>query len=82
MRLEISQVIGLIGTGLIVIGALFTVVLPQVGIPTWTGVSFFAFLFFVAGGILFWVGVLWTWVVGIARATRAWDSVPSQRIRR
>lgn len=51
------QILGLVGIGLMAIGAVLAVVLPQLSPPIDTplGVSWALFL---VGGLLFWIGVI------------------------
>ncbi len=73
MRMWLSQAIGLVGIALVLLGGLISNVFPQIG-PTST--SYGAGLpLFLIGSVVVWIGILGSWVQGIARATRAWDEV-------
>ncbi len=73
MRIGPFEVIGLLGIGLVIVGGLLSVVVPQVGLGVTTfglGVPLLGI-----GGVVLWVGIIGAWIQGIARATRAWDEV-------
>ncbi len=70
-----AQRLGLFGLLLIVVGAFVAVVLPYLGIDLGGERAALAFSFFALGGVIFWVGVIWAWVGGMADATRVWDEM-------
>ena len=73
--MKTAQRVGLFGLLVIVVAALIAVVLPQFCIDMGGGRTALALSLFALGGVIFWVGVAWTWVGGMANATRARDDV-------
>lgn len=70
-----AQKVGVSGIVLIAAGGIFTVVLSQMGM-TFGGAGYvLGVALFGVGEALFFIGVVWAWVVGLAGATRAWDAV-------
>ncbi len=75
MHAKTAQKVGVSGVLLIVVGAIFTVLLSQMGV-TFGGACYqLGLSLFGVGGALFFIGVVWAWVAGLADAMRAWDSI-------
>ncbi len=73
--MKTGQKVGVSGLAIFLLGVALSALLPWAGVNLGGTGYMMALLFSGIGGALFFLGVVWAWVVGLADATRAWDAV-------